>query len=323
MTFSNFVALLIAELTCDERFRSGAICRSTLHSVYDFRDVLLAPLEEVFNPAFLIAYQNHLLSKGCMRNTASFYMRAMRSMYNKAVARKLLPDVEGLFDQVFTGIDPTEKRALPPDVLFCILEADLSDDVVLNRTRNLFALAFLLHGMPFIDLMYLRKTDVQGSNIVYRRQKTKGVVVVPISDEARRIIDKLAEPNSTSPYLLPFITGQGEEARHEYENILRNQNRNLKELAKKLDITERLTTHVARHTWATIAYHAGIEVPVIGQALGHHDPAVTLKYLKSFDAERLRLAGRVVLDVVYRRATGPRYEREKTRHPSTVKRRTP
>lgn len=41
----------------------------------------------------------------------------------------------------------------------------------LRRTHQLFVLMFLLRGLPFVDLAYLQKTDLDGNTLTYHRHK--------------------------------------------------------------------------------------------------------------------------------------------------------
>ena len=41
----------------------------------------------------------------------------------------------------------------------------------LQRARGFFILMFLLRGMPFVDLAYLKKHDIDGNVLTYRRRK--------------------------------------------------------------------------------------------------------------------------------------------------------
>lgn len=56
-------------------------------------------------------YNAYLLRRGVVRNTVSFYMRILRSVYNKAVRRRLAEPASP-FGGVYTGVDRTRKRAI-------------------------------------------------------------------------------------------------------------------------------------------------------------------------------------------------------------------
>ncbi|MCD8103079.1 MAG: tyrosine-type recombinase/integrase [Alistipes sp.] len=48
-----------------------------------------------------------------------------------------------------------------------------------------------------------------------------------------------------------------------------------------------ISTHVARHTWATLAKRMGYNISLISEGLGHHDIKVTSIYLASFERSAL------------------------------------
>ena len=49
-------------------------------------------------------------------------------------------------------------------------------------------------------------------------------------------------------------------------------------------------TYTARHTWATLAFHAGMSIGIISKALGHFSIKVTETYLKPFENEKVDAA---------------------------------
>lgn len=51
-----------------------------------------------------------------------------------------------------------------------------------------------------------------------------------------------------------------------------------------------ITFHTPRHTWATLAFHAGIPIGIISKALGHSSIKVTETYLKPFENEKVDAA---------------------------------
>lgn len=87
----------------------------------------------------------------------------------------------------------------------------------------------------------------------------------------------------TSPYVFPIIKDESKSPRLQYESALRVQNKRLKRLAELADIKETLTTHVARHSWATIAKQVNLPLWVISEGLGHSDEKTTYTYLASFE----------------------------------------
>ncbi len=160
-------------------------------------------LKEVFCVEFIFKFEEYLRSKGKKRNTISFYMRMLRSLYNKAVTLNYYNRTSNLFAYVFTGLDPTIKRAVAPDIVYRIEHADLSDSPALEFARDLFMLCLHTQGMTFVDLAYLKRSDIQHGVISYRRKKTNAYVCIPVNKKAKKIIAKYAPLAMYTQYVFP------------------------------------------------------------------------------------------------------------------------
>jgi integrase len=134
--------------------------------------------------------------------------------------------------------------------------------------------------MSFIDMAHLRKMDKKGGIISYRRHKTGQQLVVKVEQCAQEIIDRYHD--ETSSYLLPIITGDGDE-RHQYRNALHSINNRLKEIGKMIGSPIKLTTYVGRHSWASAAKSNNIPISVISESMGHENERTTQIYLASID----------------------------------------
>ncbi len=300
MRADKFIHSLSGKMLACGRYRMSQTYSSILHRLESYLNYRFPALDVVFSRGFLRDFHDHLLSDGLSRNTVSFYITGLRSIYAFAIQEGKLKVDSNLFTCVPCGSTPTEKRAVSAETIALLHAADLSAIPRLERCRDFFMLSLYLQGMPFVDLAHLRKSDVQGGFIAYRRQKTHGAVLVSISDPARVILDKYADEAEDSPYVLPLVFLSGVDGRRQYQSALRRHNRQLKDLAVHLGITDNLTSYVARHTWATLAYHNGVDVGVVSQAMGHHTEEVTRIYLSSFDQQRLVDANHVVLQAILR-----------------------
>lgn len=251
-------------------------------------------------PECLKRFEQELLGCNCRRNTVSMYMRMLRSVYNQAVAEGIAESFAGLFEQVFTGNDVTRKRAISPAVISRIKSADLSCCPHLEFCRDLFLLSFYLRGIPFVDLIRLRKRDIHGDELCYRRSKTGSLLSVRIEACARELINKYCSRKGNSAYLFPFITRGGAGGYRQYQSALRKYNFQLGQLSALLGLEVKLSSYVARHSWATAAYRDGIAVSVISESLGHSSEKVTHIYLASLGDKILSRANRRVIRLVNR-----------------------
>ena len=107
----------------------------------------------VLTPECLKRYENHLRGAGKRENTVSTYLRMLKAAYRRAVREKIVEDYDPmLFSDVGTGTRAGIKRAIEPDVMSRILNADLSALPKSLRTACVRAsLMYRFRGMSFAD----------------------------------------------------------------------------------------------------------------------------------------------------------------------------
>ena len=186
------------------------------------------------------------------------------------------------FRRVYTGIDKTGKRALPLHMIRTIRLLPLPLGSTMGYARDMFVLSFMLRGMSFVDMAYLRKSDLLHGRITYRRRKTGQMLIVAWKPQVQKILDKYP-PNHTR-YLLPIIKHYGIHERYAYRNAVYNINRSLHKIGVMLGLEAPLTMYVARHSWVSAARSRGIPVSVISEGMGHDSESTTRIYLASLEA---------------------------------------
>lgn len=240
------------------------------------------------------AWQKWLRLKGVCLNTSSCYVRSLRSLCHVA-AKKGFYVKENSFEKAFTGRTQTEKRAIETDDIKRMMAIKLKEGTFLALARDLFLFSCYALGMPFVDLAFLKKSQLSDNKLTYDRRKTGQRVSMQIEPCMREIINKYDNPDS--PYIFPLLTSQvSVQSSREYLRLLGRYNRALKVLARKAGIHCRLTSYCSRHTWASLAYQKNIDLPVISKALGHTDTHTTLLYIRGINDKRLHDANKKLLD---------------------------
>ncbi|WP_164996510.1 tyrosine-type recombinase/integrase [Bacteroides zoogleoformans] len=283
------------------------------------------------------SYERWLRDRGVCPNTSSCYMRSLRAIYNKAATKRLVKDKEP-FKGVFTGNERTVKRSIgekeirklkSPRSPYSPYSLSPGPSPIGRGERewgsgasDLFLFSFYAMGMPFVDLAHLKRSQIKDGVLTYRRRKTGQQVRVRLEPCMLDILDKYKTEGTD--YLFPILykvkdgakdrmgseTDKGKDGDKggpaggnlvevSYSSALNRYNRSLKELARRAGIKENLTSYVARHSWASIAYEKNIDLPVISKALGHTDTKTTLTYIREINNEQLAQANNKLLKEVF------------------------
>ncbi|WP_291528018.1 tyrosine-type recombinase/integrase [Bacteroides sp. UBA939] len=298
---TGFIEELIAELEKEQRDGTAHVYRSTLNRIRKFMNGTEMSFKQL-TPEWLSRFEQKLLTEQVKWNTVSTYMRMLRSIYNQAVEAGVATYTPRLFSNVHTGVDNRVKRAVSPEVISRLMKSEKELPQRLSFSRDIFVLLFLLRGMSFVDLAFLRKRDLEGDVITYHRHKTGRKITVAASPEAMAIIEKYRDESSDSPYLLPIITNPKGDEYRQYARMLRLENYHLIRLARFLNIRERLTTYTARHTWATTALRQNYNSNLICDAMGHSSVKVTETYFQPFkEAEINRMNQAIIAFIMSRK----------------------
>jgi len=133
----------------------------------------------------------------------------------------------------------------------------------IQHTKDLFVFQ-IFTGMAYVDLMSFSKNDVSEMNgmkiIRSNRHKTDESFISLFLPEAEEIAEKYN-------YELPKLSNQ-------------KYNDYLKVLGAGAEIKKNLTSHVARHTFATYLLNKNIPIESVSRALGHSTIKMTEHYAK-------------------------------------------
>lgn len=243
----------------------------------------------------LESYQRWLQERNICLNTCSAYMRALRAMHHRA-----LPFLNTApFSKVFTGRTKTEKRCISQSEILQLKALPLQPGGSLAFARDIFLFSFYAMGMPFVDIAYLRKSQLRNGCIYYARHKTGQQIQVALLPAMLEIImryeqgdsefvfpilsDKVGDSVSSSSVSSSSVSAQ---QHRQYTARLRQYNYNLHQLSKMLGLAKPLSSYVVRHSWASIAYLHHLDISLISKALGHTKSSTTFIYIKSlFDSD--------------------------------------
>lgn len=248
---------------------------------------------------------------GCCGNTRKFYLKALRTILNRAIKDKeasvsTYPFGKGGFE-VEKLEEETSKRYLPSEYLKKVKITTSSDDMC-EYARKLFLFSYFGYGMSFVDMAHLKTSNLRryedGLYIEYKRHKTVNSkrahsLRVKLTDVLEGLVaDLCGMKKPVGDYLLPIVSKEGLAGEILYNHIrgrFHKYNGYLARLADELGISDiNLTSYVSRHTMAMTLQNSNIPREIISQILGHKDLETTNTYLDSFNSNVIDEAVKVL-----------------------------
>jgi site-specific recombinase XerD len=224
---------------------------------------------------FIADYEFWLKSvRRCDHNTTMKYLSNFRKIVNRCIQNGWISR------NPFTGFKMTkrevERQALTQEQLDAISNKIFVAER-LTQVRDIF-LFCCYTGLAYADIQKLRRseivTGIDGEKWIYtKRQKTESPFHIPILPPALEIMQRYANHPQvvTGDRVLPVLSNQ-------------KMNGYLKEIADVCGITQNLTFHIARHTFATtVTLSNGVPIETVSKMLGHRNLRTTQHYAKILD----------------------------------------
>lgn len=289
----------IEELKKNGQKRTAANYAGALRMFRQFRkDKDISPDE--INGKLVKELELYLKRKDNSLNTISYYMRILQAAYNYAVEKCWVKKNLFPFKNVFTGEEKTAKRAIGRDVVLKLEDLNLERQPVLDLSKDIFMFSLYTRGMAFIDIAYLKKENLKGDILGYKRHKTGQLIQMKLPECAVALIEKYAFIMGDADYLFPLLYHPGRKKYCSYDSALRLYNRRLKKISGSMRLAEPLTSYVSRHTWATLAKYQGIATIIISDAMGHTSEDTTRIYLDRINNTVLDEANNAVVASISR-----------------------
>ncbi len=213
-------------------------------------------------------------------------MRTLRAILNHAIKMGLVESNNYAFQNFKIKSEPTQKRAIGKDDINRITSLNLSSRPDLVLPRDLFLFSFYMRGMSFVDIAYLKVSNINNDRLTYKRKKTKQKFSIKLNDKSNEIISRYNNLKNKKNYIFPILLRKGQEYL-DYRNAMRLMNKKLKDIGDLVTLNEPLSTYTARHSWATIAKRMGVATAIISEGLGHDSEETTQIYLDSFENDVL------------------------------------
>ncbi len=244
----------------------------TIKRQYGKDDIYLTEI----NGELVRNFEHYLkVDRGCAQNTVIRYMKCFKKITNLAIAN------EWMSRDPFAGIKFHEQKVvkefLTQDEIARLVQKEFESDR-LDLVRDVFVFC-IFSGLAFVDVLNLRPehitTDHNGKQWIRKsREKTDIMCNIPLLQIPQMILEKYkGHPKCEQKgVLLPVMANQ-------------NMNNYLKEIATLCGINKRLTTHVARHSFASsVALANKVSLSNVAKMMGHTTTRMTHHYAKVMDS---------------------------------------
>ncbi len=249
-----------------DRYQKPNTRRNWMQGFKYWKDYLLPEEDIVFGDVTrekLEGFRAFLLRELQSSNTALSYMARVKTAINQAVKDGRMSKNVG----EFVSIKPrqTHRIWLTVDEVAAFKKLEVKYPNI--KHAFLFACAT---GLRVSDLRTLRWDQIVEGCVVFTQTKTESPERMPLSDEAKDILE-MQRPHSEGPlvFVLPITSAI---------------DWHLVKFGASAGIKKRLSIHVGRHTFATLALEAGASIFHVSKLLGHKNLKTTQVYAHQTDS---------------------------------------
>ena len=251
---------------------------------YTKGDLKFVDLDEAFCNGFkeylLTVPSNRTTKKMLAQNSAHSYFNKLKATLKQAFKDGLLQtDLNSRIEGIKPG--ETHRNFLTIEELNKLVKTECALPV-LKQAALFSALTGLRHS-DILKLVWgeLEYIEGQGYFIHFKQQKTKGVEVLPISEQA---FEMLGDRKGDDEQVFTGLTYSG------WVNSI------LYKWLVSAGITKDITFHCFRHTFATLQLGNGTDIYTVSKMLGHRELKTTQLYAKVMDKTKRLAADKIKLD---------------------------
>lgn len=232
--------------------------------------------------------------------TLGMYLIRVRAVFNDAIDDEVLKRNQYPFyrpDNKRGYMIPkgeNNKRALSKAEIMLIYNYVPQSDTE-QFAKDIFIFSYLAAGMNTIDILKLRWSDIKDNQFSFIRKKTehkkrgRNKLVIALTDDLNGILNRQGSRKLHNDYVFNVIPANATEADliKKVKSTIATINSTLKRIAKKVGLTENISTYFARHSYATNLMNNETPLAAIQKQLGHADLKTTQNYLGSFEQSKI------------------------------------
>lgn len=285
ITFLRFANNLANSIKENNQVATYKKYNTVIQKLTDFRKDEDFYFEEI-TPSFLASFESSLKKRSNSINTINSNFRTIRAIYYKGIEKGLVDQSKNPFFTYKLKLNNSVKERLNEEEIKRIENLDLKGDTFVESIRDAFLFSFYNAGIRISDILQLNWDSVKDGKLTYKMYKTNRVHSFKLKEKPTLILEKYN--GNDEIFVFPFFS-----SRYDYSDpvFLHSQigsktaifNKYLKYIASRAGISKKLTTHIARHSFADIARQKTDNIYNLSKTLGHSSLKVTEAYLSSFD----------------------------------------
>lgn len=265
--------------------------RSILKKLNDYVKSSNLAFQDI-TPEFLTKYERYLKDKLNNKvNTVQKDFKYIRKLFNDAYNQDLIEHAVIPFNKYKMKLEKTSRTYLSEDELLKIENLNISKGTRLELHRDMFVFASYTGGLRVSDILQLKWKHFDGQHINFTIKKTGNQLSIKVPNKALIIINKYKPENGdNNVFIFPQVPIETDlDNPRELDTAISRStayiNKNLKIIANKAGLEKKISFHISRHTFATLALRKGISIDKVSKILGHAAINETQIYAKIVSSE--------------------------------------
>ena len=250
----------------------------------------------------LKGFENFLFKKGLSSGTVYGNLKRVRSCFNMAIKEQIISVGDYIF-RAYTmpKVKATQKEKLTIEELKLFISQQYEDGSLIKTAQQVFLLAFNLAGVRIEDVLTLKWENIKNERLEYVMSKTGAINSFQITPQIRLILEyfksiKLHDAKLIVPIMSEEVaklkSSKDEVENETYKKEIGRKtsliNKFLKKIGEDAVIDKKISTHIARHTFASIAIKkSNGDINFVQNALKHSNAKITQVYLASLDNDSM------------------------------------
>lgn len=252
-----------------------------------------------FSPELLKSYETYLATElKNQNNTITSNLKVLSKLIRDIYREYKLDDANNPFYAHKYKSDETERAYLTEEEINKIMDLKFTPINPLYDAQQIF-LFECYTGLRISDILTLKWRNFENEQVSLSMRKTERPITIPLQKTPKKIIETKArilkshgEKIPPEKYIFNILkqdidTISPEEGLNSISSATAMINKRLKKIAEKAGISKNVSTHIGRHTFATLLITKGVDIFTVQNLLGHRDIKITQIYAKVIDLKKI------------------------------------